>query len=247
MVRSQPDKHIVAFGPVVNYNDPTTWTDEVKRLYDRLGDGDCTALAPLVAIDIEFLTDQQAMRALVTLKYDPDFPDRKARAELRKTANVLIRRPRKTGWLPEGDVLLAGLRGLVTWIENHDLLDLKDNREALERRILDLLSALRRRRKSPKSVEAGIETEDGRFVPAPSRRDDASLIPQQRERRRWCKAFLTGLTAGSRRIRTARSWALQTIAEYYGTDPKTIGKKIARDPVARAMRMRSPTTRRPRT
>ena len=101
-------ERLVAFGPVVNYHRRETWTPEVQELYSRLSAGEVSALAPLLSIDIEFISDVKSLWALVTLKYDPDLPAAKARAELRKIASVIQQRPgRRRGKLPAGDLLLA--------------------------------------------------------------------------------------------------------------------------------------------
>src|SRR5437867_11276298 len=91
-------ERMITFGASpVNYNLPETWTDETKQLYERLKGGDWAALAPLLDIDLEFITDSQAMRALVMLKWVPGVPDKEARRELGKIANIIRRRPGNRG------------------------------------------------------------------------------------------------------------------------------------------------------
>lgn len=129
----------------VNYVEPDTWTDEVKILYERLENGDYTALAPLIAIDLEFITDNQAMRALVMLKYIHSVPDDVARAELQKIASVIKRRPRHRGAkLPYGDRLNEQIRRMTDWIKKNKLLEVKRDRAGLMKRIRETRSDLNR-------------------------------------------------------------------------------------------------------
>src|SRR6266853_4534216 len=110
---SERFERLLTYGALpVNYNIPKSWTDEVTNLYRRLEEGDCTALAPLLKWDIEFLSDPQAIRCLIVLKGDPVGPDRESRAELRRIANVIARRPgRGRSKLPWGDRLAWELKG----------------------------------------------------------------------------------------------------------------------------------------
>ncbi len=134
---SERFERLVTFGVApVNYNIPETWTDEVKALYKRLESGDFDALAPLIECDLEFITDRWSMWALAVLKYDPNMQDQKARASLRKIANVIARRPgRPRGPLPWGDRLEAELKSLTALIEQHGLLQVKDDSQAIRARI----------------------------------------------------------------------------------------------------------------
>jgi hypothetical protein len=133
-------ERLVAFGPVLNYNDQHTWTPEIRELYRRLEGGDCSALAPLLAADLEFITDPQAMRALVVLKYDPQYPARKARVQLNRIASVVRRRPESRAKLPRGDVLYAAVSALTNWLRKHDLLKLRKHPRKLRERSRKLLA-----------------------------------------------------------------------------------------------------------
>ena len=200
----------MAFGPVLNYNDPQTWTPEVRELYRRLEGGDCSALAPLLAADLEFITDPQAMRALVVLKCDPQYPPKEARAQLNRIANVVRRRPENRAKLPRGDVLYAAASALTNWLRKHDLLKLAKDRRKLRERSRKLLAE--------------------EFV------TDPKIIE------RTCSAIV----AGAGRVRSERSWAVATMAEFYGTERKLIEKRIDRDEIAQAMKSAGKDARRQR-
>lgn len=230
---------LVTFGPVVTYHDRHTWTEEVKQLYKRLQDGDPGALAPLLAIDIEFVRDSQAMRALVTLKNDPAYPAAKARSQLRKIANVMTRRPRHKGKLPPGDLLLAELKGLTAWIEQNQLLALKTDEKALRAKIEKLLTTpLPRPRGIPEElkkhvfhVDVFVEGEEERLEKAEQVAEPDPFLPEP-ARNRMVDALVLSVRNGGY-ARRPRSWALGALAEYYNVDRKQIEKRIQRDPIAR--------------
>ena len=85
-------QRLLTYGPVVCYEDESTWTPQVKELYARLEAGDCSALAPLLEEDITFISNQHAVNALILLKFDPQRDRDEARAELRRIAGTIERR-----------------------------------------------------------------------------------------------------------------------------------------------------------
>jgi hypothetical protein len=204
-------ERLVTFGPVVNYNLKETWTDEVRELYKRLEGGDVTALAPLIAIDLEFLTDSQAMCILVLLKFDPERDTRQAKLELRKIANIIERRPARRGQLPAGDFLFWRLKDLAEMINNAGLLAVRRDPAALEEKVEECLGL------GPPKPESA-----------------------QRDVRRWKKAILRGVRIGMSYVRSSRSWGLNALEHYYGFDRKMIEKRISRDPIVRAMKRNPP-------
>jgi hypothetical protein len=85
---------------------------------------------------LEFITDGQAMRALVMLKWVPGVPEKEARRELAKIANIIRRRPGDRGAkLPHGDRLNEFIRRMAHWIQEANLLSVKGNPKALAARI----------------------------------------------------------------------------------------------------------------
>lgn len=159
-----------------------------------------------------------AIAALVNLKFNPQLPPAKCRAELRKIANVIQRRPRGRGAkLPPGDWLEAELRGLVELIDTNNLLAFKKDRSLREK----VMAAL-----SPPPIPP-IEVEhEGRRELIPMD-DSIPLNPAQKER--ICKGLLEGVRRGQAYVRRPRSWALQALAAMYRVDPKIIEKRIRRD------------------
>jgi hypothetical protein len=226
-------RRVVTSRPVVNYNDPQTWTDEVKALHRRLQDGDVGALAPLVAIDVEFISNADAIKTLVLLKYDPALPSRRARLELRRIANAIQKRPRLRGEkLPGGDQLLPELNYWKAWIERHGLLAHIKN-PGLEEAINQLLAPpAPPPRRGLASTGAEIIDDDGtRHQTEAKRRPNPRVLPQDRHAAR--EAIMEAISVGTGRVRTARSWAMGIVAARHGVDRKAIEKKIARDPLAR--------------
>ncbi len=244
-----PSERLIAFGPVVNYYHPSSWTPEVKALCRRVHGGDYAALAPLLAIDIKFIVDPEAIRALTILRTDPQYPPAKARRELRAIANVIQRRPaRRRATMPHGDFLLAQLNGLATWIEANNLLTLKRDPAALATRIDQLLSeAVSGSATSMATLEVGWLADDGAFIPSPAAKHRQAILPA-RERAVLTKALLKGTKYGTGYVRTPRSWAREALAWIYARGKtKLIDKRIARDPIARAMKSAKPTRRRLKT
>ena len=229
-------ERILAFGPVVDYPRKETWTQEVKDLYQRLKDGDCTALAPLLAIDLEFIRDTQALRALLLLKYDPDYPAASARRELRKIANVLTRRPSKRGTLPTGDFLQAELRGLSIWLRAHGLLAYKKDPDDLRKRLRKLLARSEGRETLPDGVlqvDVGWENADGEVVWRPDPRPEPLSKKDKADIEAICDALVEGVRPFGRYVRSTRSWALNALSIIHDTDRKMIEKRISRDPLVR--------------
>jgi len=215
-------ERIVTFGVLpVTYGRPETYTEQVKKLLERLDDGDCRALAPLIALDIEFIREPMAIAALVILKYDRQQSDRQARAELQKIANVIRRRPRSRGArLPYGDWLQAECAWLEGFIEQHRLLKVKRDARLLRMRILDGLTP-----KPRPEAGAWIERNGVRYEHPP----EAPLsIPKERQKR-ICEAILAGVRTPHGQVRTAKSWALQAVAGAHGAEVKEIQKRISRD------------------
>lgn len=224
----------------VDYHLRDTWTDEVAALYKRLKERDHTALAPLLKWDIEFLTDSKAMVALINLKYSPDIPKGKAKAELRKIADEIARRPgRPRRKLPHGDQLEAELKWLTGIIEKCRLLEVKEDPHEIQDRLavalwnpmLDtpedapagfLVSGMSQKqleelfKKGPKTV-LDKETIGRRKVVHGTRREEIRIL---------AFTLYDVICQQSRRIRKARSWALQAMSGHYGVDPKRIENSI---------------------
>ena len=237
-------ERVVTFGPTVNYDLEETWTDEVRGLYKRLEDGDFTALAPLISIDIEFLMDSQAMRSLEVLKFAPkkEIDDRRARRELRKIANIIERRPAPRGELPYGDRLLRAQIDISEMIKMAGLLALRGDPAKLAER-LEVLLGLRPYTRPPRVH--GVEErhidealKQWRSEHKPTRRPMSER--ERRDAERWKLAILRGVVRGQSEVRSARSWALNALERYYGFDRKVIEKRISRDPIARAMQGKPP-------
>jgi hypothetical protein len=210
----------------VSYPARETWTDEVKALYARLKDGDSTALAPLLEWNIEFIRAPMATAALICLKYTSELPARQARAELRRIANVIIRRPaRRKTKLPYGDRLLDELQNLTAWIETHELLKLRKNAASLRERVDELLEP-------PRPVippEDCWPQVDGKPVYVPPREMDVIPMPPA-VRAKITDAIVEAVQRpGGMHVRKPRAWALQALALYYDVEPKDIEKCISRD------------------
>lgn len=217
---SERFERMFTFGaPPVNSRNRDTWTDEVVALYQRLQDGDDTALAPLLEFDMEFLREGMAIAAIVGLKYDRTIPARVARAGLQRIANVIRKRPGRRGAkLPFGDRLLAEAEHLTSFLESNNLIKLAKDREALRSRVLELLEPPK-----PKPATHSFVEWDRKRVKLP-RPEDAIPIPEHLKVK-VCDAIL----AGTRGVRKPRSWAKQALAHYYNAQVKDIEKRIARD------------------
>ena len=233
-------QRVFTYGPVVNYGLEETWTGEVRGLYKRLEDGDFTALAPLISIDIGFLSDSQAMRNLEVLKFAPEreIDGRQARRELRRIANVIERRPVRRGQLPYGDFLLRVQSDIAEMIKVENLLSVRRDTAKVEERV-EMRLGLRPtpRRTSIVGVEDPCIDEANKHwqqEPQPTKRPMSE--GELREARRWKMAILRGVIRGQSEVRSARSWALNALERYYGFDRKVIEKRIDRDPIARAMK-----------
>lgn len=229
-------ERVVTFGPVVDYTNKETWTPEVRALYKKLEGGDCSALAPLLEVDIEFITDRHALRTLILLKYDPDRPGAESRAELRKIANVIARRPgKRRSKLPPGDLLLAERNALAEFIDRHRLLEVKKDSRELKKRIHRALNPEKTKFDGVGTVNVGWISDDGSFIPSRVAGDHATMPDEQQK---WLtNALIESVRPHKGYVRTARSWAREAMARYRGVrETKLIDKRIHRDPVARAMR-----------
>jgi len=225
----------------VNYHDKETWTDEVKALYQCLLAENHRALAPLLKWDIEFLTDPKAIVTLILLKYAPELPDKECRDQLRKIANVIAQRPRRRlRKLPHGDQLKAELESLINLIKDKKLLEVKENRLAIQERLEEALY-------NPMLDESKVGS--GRLVSDLSEKEllgggenppfilDRQYVATRRRASGARKVKIASLAAtlrrvvggDSARVRKPRSWALQAMADHYKVEPKQIEKSITRE------------------
>jgi len=212
-------------------------------LYERLQKRDYFVLADLLKWDIEFLTDRRAIVTILGLKHSPDLPDKQCRAELRRIANVIRRRPsRSRRKLPYGDQLEAELGSLTRVIEERRLLEVKTDRKAIQERLAEVM-----RKPMPKTRDDG---KSGALVSDLSkeqllelkddgqrrrgRRKDTTRKPTPEPPREETEKLASTMArvAGVTTFRRARSWALHTMADYYGTERKLILQAIKREQCA---------------
>ncbi len=225
----------------VSYHLQETWTDEVKALYDRLQRQDHSALAPLLKWDIEFLTDRRAIVSLILLKFAPELPDKYCRAELRRIANVISRRPgRRPRKLPHGDQLEDELEQLIGIIKERRLLEVKENLAAIQDR---LEVAFYNPMLDSSNVGMGAQVDDfsgkeflGDDEAQPLVLDRETLAAQRRvhgERKKEVATLAFALHEAVRlapdRIKKPRTWALEAMADHYGVEAKQIEKSITRE------------------
>jgi len=218
-----------------------TWTDQVKALMERLQRYDYSAVAPLLEWDIEFLCNQKVIAAIIILKYSPDLDDKWCRAELRRIANVLARRPRRRRHkLPYGDRLEAELKNLTAVIEKSKLLEVKsDAQEILKRLEISLRIPML---DTPEGITGaridGLSAEDIlKVIAVPRTIQDESEFPGRvhirEDRRREIATLAFALHEvmenAEARTRTPRSWALKAIAAHYDVEPKEIEQAISRN------------------
>jgi hypothetical protein len=236
-------RRITVGTPPVTYSDPKTWTDEVRRLYGRIRQWDCTALAPLLKWDLEFIRRRPVFGVLVLLKFTDEYPAALARRELRKVANVIAQRPRRQKTkLPPGDQLEVELKSLTAFIDQHQLLKRKKTPRALEQKLHRLLrlreSPMFRRHPALRDGTFGGEWSDESGVLA--RDEEASLAdieaphkpgsPEFQAFSRLCDSLLRTTSIPGRGFRRgARSWALAALADYLNADEKQIEKRITRE------------------
>jgi hypothetical protein len=198
----------------------------VNGLYERLKGGDCTALAPLLKRDIEFIRDPQAMRALVTLKYSPDYSASDARKELRRIGNIVAQRPGRRNRLPHGDRLQAELQALTQLIKEKRLLEVKKDPAAVRRRLLEkpgLIDGPLPR--GAAQLQVSVAWGDHEWQQAG---DDGDNPPQDHQDALY-EILQEGVRLAHQYVRSARSWALNAMSCHYKTDPKQIEKTIRRD------------------
>ena len=231
----------VTFGPVVHYPQRGTWTAEVKEYYEQLKAGDVYALAPLLSFDLLFLCDVAAAKALVLLKTDTCCPAAQARRELRRIANLITRRHgRRRAKLPPGDFLYVELAGLADFIERNRLLDLQDDRDALNARIDELLPTTPGKQ-SWENASGALISEDGHQVKVDL--GEAELY-RERDRTAIREALWDGREYAGVRLRAGRSWALFALARFYGVKSKMIEKQISRDPIGKRLQAQNSRIRR---
>ena len=225
----------------VSSYEPETWTDEVKALFERLERRDYSAVAPLLSWDIEFLCNQTVIAALINLKYAPELPDKMCRAELRKIANVVRRRPgRPRRKLPYGDFLEAELKGLTTVIERAALLEVKSDAREIQARVeVALRNPMLDRPKGERGMlvsglsEGELKNLVDKWLTTPGEPDFPPRweIPNDRRREMATIAFslYEAMDKALGRIRKPRSWALRAMADHYRVEPKEIEQAISRD------------------
>jgi len=218
-----------------------TWTDQVKALMERLEHYDYSAVAHLLEWDIEFLCNQKVIAAIIILKYSPDLDDKSCRAELRRIANVIGRRPkRRRSKLPYGDRLEAELKNLTAVIQKGKLLEVKGNAQAILKR-LEII--LRNPMLDTPEGRTGAQIDGLRaeeilkVIDIPRTSQEESDFPNRmhirEDRRREIATLAFNLHEvmenAEARTRTPRSWALKAMAAHYDVEPKEIEQAISRE------------------